>query len=100
MHFPLFVGLISLFAGSTLPEDIATSTRRLVAKGHDILGLVPAMKNPRLLEFSKSACPQTRQQTGSLQGRHHPPVGTACILGPAGFPADQGTRLPGAIHDR
>jgi hypothetical protein len=41
MHLPLFVGLISMLAGSTLPEDIATSTRRLVAKGHDILGMVP-----------------------------------------------------------
>jgi hypothetical protein len=41
MHLPLFVGLISMLAGSTLPEDIASSTRRLVAKGHDILGMVP-----------------------------------------------------------
>lgn len=43
MQTPLFVGLISLLADSTLPEDIATSTRRLIAKGHDILGMVPGM---------------------------------------------------------
>ena len=43
MQLPLFVGLISMFVGSTLPDDIATSTRRLVIKGHDILGMVPGM---------------------------------------------------------
>lgn len=43
MQTPLFVGLISMLADSTLPEDIATSTRRLIAKGHDILGVVPGM---------------------------------------------------------
>lgn len=43
MHLPLFVGLISMFVGSTLPDDIAASTRRLVIKGHDILGMVPGM---------------------------------------------------------
>jgi len=43
MQVPLFVGLISMFVGSTLPDDIATSTRRLVIKGHDILGMVPGM---------------------------------------------------------
>jgi len=40
---PLLVGLISMFTGSTLPEDIATSTRRLLSKGQDILGMVPTM---------------------------------------------------------
>ena len=40
-QLPLFVGLISMLAGSTLPEDIATSTRLLVTKGHDILGMMP-----------------------------------------------------------
>jgi hypothetical protein len=41
MQTPLIVGLISMLAGSTLPEDIATSTRLLVTKGYDILGRVP-----------------------------------------------------------
>jgi len=38
---PLFVGLISMFVGSTLPDDIANSTRQLLLKGHNILGMVP-----------------------------------------------------------
>jgi hypothetical protein len=41
MQAPLLVGLISMFVGSTLPDDIAASTRRLLIKGHDILGMVP-----------------------------------------------------------
>jgi len=50
MQTPLFVGLISMFVGSTLPEDIATSTRRLLIKGHDILGMVPGVKLERLCD--------------------------------------------------
>jgi hypothetical protein len=57
MQIPLFVGLISMFVGSTLPDDIATSTRRLVIKGHDILGMVPGMNSERLLY--EKACPQS-----------------------------------------
>jgi hypothetical protein len=49
MQVPLFVVLISMLVGSTLPDDIATSTRRLVIKGHDILGMVPGMNLERLL---------------------------------------------------
>lgn len=41
MQTPLFVGLISMLAGSTLQDDIAVTARQLVAKGHDILGMVP-----------------------------------------------------------
>ena len=58
MQVPLFVGLISMFVGSTLPDDIATSTRRLVSKGHDILGMVPGMNLERLLH--EKTCPQSR----------------------------------------
>jgi hypothetical protein len=57
MQVPLFVGLISMFVGSTLPDDIATSTRRLVSKGHDILGMVPGMNFERLLH--EKTCPQS-----------------------------------------
>ena len=57
MQVPLFVGLISMFVGSTLPDDIATSTRRLVSKGHDILGMVPGMNLERLLH--EKTCPQS-----------------------------------------
>jgi hypothetical protein len=57
MQVPLFVGLISMFVGSTLPDDIATSTRRLLMKGHDILGMVPGMNLERLLH--EKTCPQS-----------------------------------------
>jgi hypothetical protein len=59
MQLPLFVGLISMFVGSTLPDDIATSTRRLLIKGHDILGMVPGMNFERLLHE------KTRPQSGA-----------------------------------
>ena len=49
MPIPLFVGLISMFVGSTLPDDIATSTRCLVIKGHDILGMVPGLNRGKLI---------------------------------------------------
>jgi hypothetical protein len=44
---PLFVGLISMLAGCTLQENIALTTRRLIAKGYDILGMVPGMNLER-----------------------------------------------------
>ncbi len=56
MQAPLFVGLISMLAGSTLQDDIATTTRQLVAKGHDILGMVPGMNFER---FHEKTCPQS-----------------------------------------
>jgi len=37
---PAFVGLISLVTGSTLQEDIAATTRQLLLRGRNILGLV------------------------------------------------------------
>src|SRR6266545_7037773 len=46
-----------MLVGSTLQDDIALTTRQLVAKGHDILGMVPGMN------FERSAhgktCPQS-----------------------------------------
>ncbi len=36
---PAFVGLISLVTGSTLQEDIAATTRQLLLRGRNILGL-------------------------------------------------------------
>jgi hypothetical protein len=56
LQTPLLVGLISMLAGSTLQDDIATTTRRLVAKGHDILGMVPGMIPERFLH--EKTCPQ------------------------------------------
>jgi hypothetical protein len=43
MPIPMFVGLISMFIGSTLPDDIAISARCLLIKGHGILGMVPGL---------------------------------------------------------
>jgi len=52
---PVLVGLISMFIGSTLPDDIATSLRRLIIKGHDILGVVPGMNVENSLH--EKTCP-------------------------------------------
>ena len=57
MQVPLFVGLISMFVGSTLPDDIAVTLRRLLMKGHDILGMMPGMNFEKLL-YEKT-CPQS-----------------------------------------
>jgi hypothetical protein len=35
---PAFVGLISMFTGITLQEDIAATTRQLLLRGRNILG--------------------------------------------------------------
>jgi hypothetical protein len=37
---PAFVGLISMFTGSTLQEDIAATARQLLLRGRNILGCV------------------------------------------------------------
>ena len=57
MQTPLLVGLISRFVGSTLPDDIASNLRRLLIKGHDILGMVPGVNFERLLH--EKTCPQS-----------------------------------------
>ena len=38
---PMIVGLISMLTASTLQEDIVATGRRLIAKGQEILGMVP-----------------------------------------------------------
>jgi len=43
---PAFVGLISMVTGSTLQEDIAATTRQLLLRGRNILGLVGPEKPP------------------------------------------------------
>jgi hypothetical protein len=57
MQVPLSVGIISMFIGSTLPDDIATSARRLIIQGNDILGMVPGMNLEKLLH--EKTCPQS-----------------------------------------
>jgi hypothetical protein len=67
MQTPLFVGLIAMLAGSTLQDDIATTTRQLVTKGYDILGMVPGVNCER---FHEKTCPQsatTPQSSSSIQ---------------------------------
>lgn len=59
MPIPLFVGLISMFTGSTLPDDIASSARCLLIKGHGILGMVPG------LTVEKLSYEQTSPQSGA-----------------------------------
>jgi len=82
MQLPLLVGLISMFVGSTLPDDIATSTRRLVIKGHDILGMVPGMKLEKSLH--EKTCPQsgaTPENPASVQ-LDRSPAGAGKLLRP------------------
>jgi hypothetical protein len=47
-----------MLVGCTLPDDIASSTRRLVIKGHDILGMVPGMNLERLLHEKRILNPE------------------------------------------
>jgi len=82
LQVPLFVGLISMLAGSTLPDDIATTTRSLVAKGHDILGMVPGMNPERSLH--EKTCPQsgtTPESAPSVQ-LDRSPLGPGQLLRP------------------
>jgi hypothetical protein len=54
MQVPLWVGFMSMFMGSTLPDDIANNLRQLLIKGHDILGVVPGVNHERLLHEKTS----------------------------------------------
>ena len=80
MQIPLFVGLISMLMDCTLPEDIATSTRRLLAKGHDILGMAPGMNLERSMD--EKTCPQsgaTPESAAPVQ-LDRPPTGAGKLL--------------------
>jgi hypothetical protein len=82
MQVPLFVWLISMFVGGTLQDDIATSARRLVIKGHDILGMVPGVNLERLLH--EKTCPQsgaTAESPVPVQ-LDRPPPGAGKLLPP------------------
>src|SRR5205823_2978644 len=52
---PVFIGLISMVTGSTLQEDIASTTRKLEAKGRDILGL--GSPSPSQTVYDCQTCP-------------------------------------------
>lgn len=82
MHVPLLVGLISMFVGSTLPDDIAASTRRLLVKGHDILGMVPGVDVEKPLH--EQTCPQSGaapESSAALQ-LDRSPIGPGKLLRP------------------
>jgi hypothetical protein len=79
---PRFVGLISMVVGSTLPDDIAQSTRRLLSKGYDILGMVPGMDLEKPLH--EKTCPQsgaTPESPAPVQ-LDRSPVGAGKLLRP------------------
>ena len=81
MQAPMFVGLIAMLAGSTLQDDIAVTARQLVAKGHDILGMVPGMNFER---FHEKTCPQsgaTPESSASVQ-LDRSPSGAGKLLHP------------------
>jgi hypothetical protein len=52
---PLVVGLISMLTASTLQEDIASTHRRLVARGQEILGMGPGAPNLKNHDAKKTA---------------------------------------------
>lgn len=47
---PVVIGLISMFTGSTLQDDIAATTRQLLLRGRNILGLAAPEKTRTQLE--------------------------------------------------
>lgn len=51
---PVFIGLISMVTGSTLQEDIASTARRLEARGRDILGLSSPGQAPIAYDYKTS----------------------------------------------
>ena len=80
MQTPLFVGLISMLVDSTLQEDLANTTRQLVTKGHDILGMAPGMNLERPMH--EKTCPQsgaTPESSASVQ-LDRPPAGAGKLL--------------------
>jgi hypothetical protein len=82
MQVPLFVGLISMFVGSTSQDDIAASTQRLIIKGHDILGMVPGMNLERLLhEKTRSPSGATPESPAPVQ-LDRSPAGAGKLLPP------------------
>jgi hypothetical protein len=82
MQVPLFVGLISMFVGSTLPDDIASNLRRLLTKGHDILGMVPGVNRERLLHEKTSPQSGASPQSPPAVQLDRSPAGAGKLLRP------------------
>ena len=79
---PLFVGLISMFVGSTLPDDIARNLRRLLIKGHDILGMVPGVNLERSLHEKTSPQSGATPESPPTVQLDRSPAGAAELLHP------------------
>ena len=63
VQHPLIVGLISMLTTSTLQEDIASTRRRLIARGHEILGMTPGTRlNPDEQKTPGSGAPAPTPQ--------------------------------------
>jgi hypothetical protein len=71
---PAFVGLISMVTGSTLQEDIAATTRQLLLRGRNILGLVRPENGPRYDDQTCLAAPTAAPNASKLQ-LGGPPIG-------------------------
>jgi hypothetical protein len=82
MQAPLLVGLISMFVGSTLPDDIASNLRRLLIKGHDILGMVPGVNLERLLHEKTSAQSGASPESPPAVQLDRSPAGARKLLRP------------------
>ncbi len=82
MQVPLLVGLISMFVGSTLPDDIASNLRQLLIKGHDILGMVPGVNLERLWHEKTSPQSGASPQSPLAVQLDRSPAGAARLLRP------------------
>jgi len=82
VQIPLWVGLISMFIGSTLPDDIAGSLRGLLIKGHDILGMVPGVNLERLLHEKTSPQSGTTPESPAPVQLDRSPAGAGKLLRP------------------
>lgn len=61
---PAFIGLISMVTGSTLQDDIDRTSRQLLARGRDILGLVSPEKSTQLsLHYDRQTSPSPRSHS-------------------------------------
>ncbi len=82
MPIPLFIGLISMWSGSTLQDDIAVTARQLVTKGHDILGMMPGMNPERSLHEKTCSLSGAAPENSSSVQLDRSPAGPAKLLHP------------------
>jgi hypothetical protein len=66
---PAFIGLLSMFTGSTLQEDIQGFARRLIEQGYNILGRVlPEQRNEKLCsDYDHQTSPATQSPASDPQ---------------------------------